>query len=167
MLTPSFVCFLIYLRRHARYSEARRNALASDYVPALQRAVPYGRTSFRSASWNAFNPSSGSLSFRYTPARFPVAETLIEVRCESKLNSARSHASLLKPNAPTPTLQQADIPVLFLNSSHEYTASKTYSRRQQFRHATLKVRICFRSSWKIVIHLHSFLYSVAAEFLTG
>lgn len=63
-----FVCFLIYLRRHARYSEARRNALASDYVPTLQQAVPYGRTSFRFASWNAFNPSLGSLFSIYSNA---------------------------------------------------------------------------------------------------
>jgi len=52
-----FVCLLIYLRRHARCSDARRNALASGYVPLLPRAR--GRTSFHSAFWNVFNSSAG------------------------------------------------------------------------------------------------------------
>jgi len=52
-----FVCLLIYLRRHARCRDARRNALASGYVPLLPRAR--GRTSFHSASWNVFNSSAG------------------------------------------------------------------------------------------------------------
>lgn len=112
MLTP-FVCLPIYLRRHARYSDARRNALASGYVLVLPRAVPHGRTSFHSASWNAFNPSTVSPSlpflslfrspvpyfsfslFLIYAAWFPVAWSWPEVPCEGKLGSVPTRVAYI------------------------------------------------------------------------
>lgn len=81
------------------YSDARRNALASGYVPILPLVVPYGRTSFHSAFWNAFNPTARYLSFLYIRARGFLSRDPLGLKFDAKVNLALhplvQHTSLL------------------------------------------------------------------------
>jgi len=80
-----FVCFLIYLRRHARYSEARRNALASDYVPTLQRGCSLWSNKFSLRILECFQSLFGISLFDTLRCGFISREPSFKVRYERKL----------------------------------------------------------------------------------